>query len=232
MLQCCKCGKQYEFVPYESDLTLPVIVCPYCGLRHTVTFEAVDDSSLIVPTELKLATRPPVLIASRILNASRVAQAADDTDVTGWKKANEFIVVFQLDEEKGPWTAAYKLQWKVAGGTYADLAATGAIKWGTVTDLVNGNAVVIGEKACTATGGAGSTWQDGWEVEGASISSSIELADECYTEIWFACNSGDAENGAQYYFQIYDATNSAVIAEAVATLTTAEITSSLFFLHG
>ena len=99
MLQCCKCGKQYEFVPYESDLTLPVIVCPYCGLRHTVTFEAVDDSSLIVPTELKLATRPPVLIASRILNASRVAQAADDTDVTGWKKTNEFIVVFQLDEE-------------------------------------------------------------------------------------------------------------------------------------
>ena len=153
MLKCCKCNKQYEFKPYISDLTLPVIVCPYCGYRHTVEFKPTMDDSLLLPTELKLATAKPVLIASRILNASRVAQAADNTGVTEWKKANEFIIVFQLDEAKGPWTAAYKLQWKVAGGTYADLAATGAIKWGTVTDLVNGNAVVIGEKACDATDG-------------------------------------------------------------------------------
>ena len=232
MLQCCKCGKQYEFIPYKSDLTLPVIVCPYCGCRHTVTFEVVNDSSLIVPVELRLTKAAPVLIASRILNASRVAQAADDTGVTEWKKANEFIIVFQLDEGKGPWTAAYKLQWKVSGGTYADLAITGAIKWGTVTDLVNGNAVVIGEKACTATGGPGSTWQDGWEVEGASTSSSIALADECYTEIQFACSAADAEAEAQYYFQIYDNTNSAVVAEAAATLTISQITLSLFSLHG
>lgn len=233
MILCCKCNKKYEFKPYGCGLRLPVIVCPHCGYRHTVKFAPTDDDSRLTtsPVELKLTSAAPILYASRILNASRVAQAADNTGVAGWTKTNEFIVVFQLDEEKGPWTAAYKLQWRndtdSPTGTYNDLASTGEIKWGSATDLANGNAVVIGEKACTATGASGSTWQDGWEVEGASTSSSLALKDEYYTEIQFACNSSDAHNGDAYSFQIYDATNSAVVGTASAKLKTVQTAPSI-----
>jgi len=165
---------------------------------------------------------PPVLTASRILNASRVAQAEDDTDVTNWAKANEFIVVAQIDEEKGAWPAQYSLQWRdvTDEGSFVDIAETGEIKWGTATDLQNGNAVVIGEKACTNTP-AGSDWQDGEEVEGAAVCDSINLADECYCEIHFACNPPDAEAGHEYEFQLYDYTNSAAIGVLLAGITIA-----------
>jgi len=167
------------------------------------------------------AQDPPVLVASRILNASRVAQEADDTDVTGWLKTSEFIVVAQIDEQKGPWTAQYMLRWRdvTDEGAFAELAAAGEIKQGTATDLVNGNAVVIGEKACDNT--PDGSWQDGEEVEGASTCDSIVLADEAYTEIHFACNPGDADAGHEYEFQLWDATNGASIGTLLAGITIA-----------
>ncbi|MFX1300369.1 MAG: hypothetical protein ACFFDE_05445 [Promethearchaeota archaeon] len=165
---------------------------------------------------------PPVLTASRLLNASRSPLAADDTDVTDYNKAYELIVVAQIDEEKGPWEAQYSLQWRdvTDEGSFADLAATGEIKWGTATDLQNGNAVVIGEKACTNTP-SGSSWQDGEEVEGTAVCDSINLGDEYYTEIHFAVNPNDAEAGHEYEFQLYDSTNSAAIGVLLAGITIA-----------
>jgi len=160
----------------------------------------------------------PVLAASRLLNASRVPLAADNIDVIGYNKANEFIVVAQIDEEKGPWNTQYTLRWRdVAGGAFAPLAAAGKIKWGTATDLINGNAVVIGEKACTNTP-AGSDWQDGEEVEGAATCDAINLADEYYTEIHFACNPNDADAGHEYEFELWDENNGAAVGTLLATI--------------
>jgi hypothetical protein len=154
-----------------------------------------------------------------------VALAADNTDVTEYNKANPFIVAFQIDEEKGPWTAQYDLRWRnvTDGGSFAVAGNTGEIRWastGTVS-LNNGNAVTIGEKACSATGGSGSTWQDGEEAIGTYQTNSINLADECYTECHIGANPANALAGKQYEFQLYDSTNSAAIGTAAAKITIA-----------
>ena len=152
-----------------------------------------------------MATAKPVLIATRILDADRTALAADNTDYTVNKSTKpNLIYVVQVDEEKGAWSATYKLQWKntTDAGSLADLAATGEITWVATTSLVQGTAVT--SKACTASGGSGSTWQNGEEVEGASTSDSINLADEYYTEIHFAINLANAIEGKTYDFGVIE----------------------------
>jgi len=160
----------------------------------------------------------PVLSASRILDASRAAQAADDTGVVDWALDAEFIVAVQLDEQMGPWTAVYKLQWRQTGGTFADLGAASEISYGTGTVLEDGTAVVIGEKACTNTPSA--SWTDGWEVEGTGTASSLALSDEDYTELHFAIDPANADNEQAYEFRLWDVTNGAQTGICVATLTT------------
>lgn len=151
-----------------------------------------------------MATSKPVYIANRILNATRVAQAADNASVTNWQRTNKFIMVFQVDEAKGPWSAAYYLCWRnvTDGGSFAQLAATGQMKWTTETDLTQGTAVTT--RACTTAGASGSSWQNGEEVEASSYSDSINLADEYYTEIHFAVDPADAHDGDQYEFAVYE----------------------------
>jgi DNA-directed RNA polymerase subunit RPC12/RpoP len=132
MLRCCKCDKTYDFVPQQGKLYLPVIECPHCGYRHTVEFKPVEDISPLVPVqELRLTTAKPVRIANRLLSATRVALANDNTDVTNYNKASQFIVAFQIDEEKGPWNAQYTLRWRnvTDSGSFAAIASTGQMAW-------------------------------------------------------------------------------------------------------
>jgi DNA-directed RNA polymerase subunit RPC12/RpoP len=225
MLRCCKCGKTYDFAPQQGKLYLPVIECPHCGYRHTVEFKPVEDASPLVPVqELRLTAAKPVLIANRLLSATRVALANDNTDVADYNKANEFIVAFQIDEEKGPWNAVYILQWRnvTDGGSFDTIGTVGEMVWGTATDLVNEAAITT--KACQASGGSGSTWQNGREVEGDWASLAINLADEAYTEIHFAVDPSGALGGKQYEFQLYDFTNGAAIGTGAAAVTIASAT--------
>ena len=166
-----------------------------------------------------MASAKPILARSRLLAADRTALAADNGDYGTQLATAEFIVVAQIDEEKGPWNAQYKLQWRdvTDAGSFADLASTGEIKWGTGTSLTNGTAVTV--RACTGAGGSGSTWQNGEEVEGASTADAINLADEYYTEIHFACSGATANHNHQYEFQLYDATNSSAIGTLAAAIT-------------
>ena len=222
MIRCCKSGGRYPFVPKQGASTFLLIECPHCGFRHTVEFKPVEDASpLRVIDELRLTNAAPVLIANRLLSATRVALANDNTGVTGYNKANQFIVAFQIDEEKGPWNAQYTLRWRnvTDAGSFAAIAATGEMAWGSATDLVNGTAITT--KQCQGTGGAGSTWQNGEEVEGAATSDAINLADEFYTEVHFAVDPSGAHDGDQYEFQLWDETNGAAIGTGAAALTTA-----------
>jgi hypothetical protein len=165
-----------------------------------------------------MAAKDPALSASRIANATRVAQAADDTPVTGWAVADKFIMAAQLDEQSGPWNGVtYKIQWRESGGTFGDLTATGEMKTTTATDLVNGNAVTSGEAICTND--PGGSWTDGWEVEGTGSASSLDLADEDYTELHFAIDPADSVGGTVYEFRIWDVTNGAEIGVCSATMT-------------
>src|SRR3990172_958900 len=220
MIRCCNCDRQYELVLKQGGLALPVVECPYCGYRHTVEFKAVEDESPVSPLfEIRLTTAKPVYIANRFLGPTRTALADDNTNVTGYYKENNFIVVFQIDEEKGPWNAQYTLRWRnvTDTGSFAAIASTGEMAWGTSTDLSQGTNVT--SKACSASGGLGSTWQNGEEVEGAATSEAINLADEFYTEIDFAVNPAAAHDGDVYAFELYDQTNASSIGTGTGTIT-------------
>ena len=158
---------------------------------------------------------------SRILNASRVDQSgSDNADVINWVLADNFILAVNINSGgKETVSAQYKLRWRVFGGTFADVAATGAIKFGT-TDLTNSGDIVVGGRKCSSVGS--DTWQTGKEVEGTALSTAIDLVDEYETEIHFSLSCADAAAGALYEFELYDGTAGASKGTCGATLTTAE----------
>ena len=156
---------------------------------------------------------------SRILNASRVDQSgADDADVVDWALADNFILACNINSGgKNTAAAQYKLRWQISGGAFADVASTGAIKFGS-TNLVNGATIAVGGRKCDSYGS--DTWQTGYEVEGTALSTSIDLADEYETEIHFSLSCADAAEGALYEFELYDATKGETRGTCGATLTT------------
>ncbi len=155
---------------------------------------------------------------SRILNATRVDQSGSDNgDVTNWTKTNDFILAVNINSGgKDTAAAQYKLRWKVSGGVFADVASTGAIKFGA-TDLTNGGDILVGGRRCDSQGG--DTWQTGEEVEGTALSTSIDLADEYESEIHFSLSAADATAGSTYEFELYDNTAGASKGTCGATLT-------------
>jgi len=164
-----------------------------------------------------MSVKAPILFKTRICDADRTALAADNADYTVNKGSKpNLIFVAQVDEEVGTYTTTYTLMWKntTDAGAFANLAATGEINWAATTNLVQGTDVTT--KLCTAAGAAGSTWQNGEEVEGAATSDSIALVDEYYTEIHFAINIAGAKEGKTYDFQIWENTGGTALAVAAA----------------
>jgi len=163
----------------------------------------------------------PTLEGSRIANATRVWQAAEDAGKADWDKIADFILATAIATSKGPLAYAYKLQWrnKTDAGSFADVGATGDITYSAVTDLVDGNALLTGEAGCTGVG----TWQDGLESEDDNIlpdSGTYSLADEYWTEFHWALDCSNALDGKEYEFQLLT-TGDNVIGVCLATLTMA-----------
>ncbi len=180
-----------------------------------------------------MSAKKPVLTASRLCTKTRgnLGTGADNEDITNYAQATSLIVVAQIDEETGPWTATYSLRWRNEtdnpGGSFTLLASTGEVKWASDTDLVNGTNLETGTKyptgdrLCNTTGGSGSTWFSGEEVEGAATSQSIALPDENYTEVHFAISLADAHEGDQYTFELYENTGPSSVGALGAQITTA-----------
>ena len=160
---------------------------------------------------------------SRILNATRVDQSsADNANVIDWVKTNDFIIAININSNgKDTEAAQYKLRWrnKTDVGSFADVASTGAINYSATTDLVNGNPIAVGGRKCDSQGG--DTWAAGEEVEGASLSDSIDLADEYETEIHFALDCSGATDEKEYEFELYDSTLGVTRGTCGATITMA-----------
>ena len=158
---------------------------------------------------------------SRILNATRVDQSgADNTNVIDWVKTNDFIIAININSNgKDTVAAQYKLRWrnKTDGGSFADVGAATEINYNATTDLVNGNPIAVGGRKCDSQGG--DTWAAGEEVEGASLSDSIDLADEYETEIHFALDCSGATDAKEYEFELYDSTLGVTRGTCGATIT-------------
>ena len=154
----------------------------------------------------------------RILTATRVDQSgADDGNVIDWLMASHFILAININSgNKETEPAAYKIRWRESGGTFADLAATGEMKFGA-TDLVNGDPIAVGGRKCDSQGG--DTWQEGYEVEGVANSTSVDLVDEFETELHFSVSPADAQYGVLYEFELWDVTLGETRGTLGATLT-------------
>jgi len=162
-----------------------------------------------------------VMGGSRICDDQRVDQSGiDDGDVTGWDKSNDFILAVNIHSGgKDTEAAQYKLKWRdvTDEGSFIDVGATGEIHYNADTVLVNGTNIPVGNRRCDSQGG--DTWQAGEEVEGASLSDSIDLANQYETEIHFALDCSGAEDGHEYAFELYDTTNGASKGTCGATIT-------------
>ena len=160
---------------------------------------------------------------SRILNATRVDQSgADNANVADWVKTNDFIIAININSNgKDTVAAQYKLRWrnKTDSGTFADVGAATEINYNADTDHVNGDPIPEGGRKCDSQGG--DTWQAGAQVEGASLSNSIDLADEYETEVHFALDCSGATDEKEYEFELYDSTLGVTRGTCGATITMA-----------
>lgn len=139
-----------------------------------------------------------------------------------WTKTNDFILATRIWGSKGPHVQAFKLRWRKVGGTFADIGATGAINYSADTVLVDDIAILIENRKTLIQ--SGYTWQNGLENEGNNLlpeSGTYSLADEYYTELQWALNCDDAEDEAEYEFELWDTTEGASIGTCLATITMA-----------
>ena len=157
---------------------------------------------------------------SRIANPSRVWQAAEDVSVSNYEDENMILAVLLYTLTKVGVEAEVTLQWrnKTDAGSFTDLSGSGELTWTAITDLVNLNTVVIGEKGCVPPGSQ--TWINGVEREGANTIW-IALGIMHYTEYHWAVNLANAHEGDEYEFRLWDKTNSMVIGVCLATVTIA-----------
>ena len=163
-------------------------------------------------------TAAPVFSGSNIDNATRSLGNSEDTPVTGWDKADPFIVALAWEATAGKGTPnnTYQLQWRnlTDSGAWTTLAATGALNWTGATDLVNNNALTSGEAICTGSG----TFVDGIEREGAN-DYTVQLALATWTETQWSIDSSGAIDGKEYEFRLWDSSNAVVVGTGLATIT-------------
>lgn len=121
--------KEYEFEIYSQTESASCGVCP-----STITTETIP-------------TLPQT--DSRIADAVESWQGVCDVDITGWDKADDFILSTYATGGAG--LKSFKLQWKVAGGSFADVGAATTIGWNANTTLVDENTVGTPAGCLTST---------------------------------------------------------------------------------
>lgn len=120
------------------------------------------------------------------------------------------IVAFNIDADdmNNATDATFKVQWRNVSdaGSFADLAATGELKWATASDLVDGGTVIEAEESgANSVNCANKGWsrRDGLEKEGANGFTRTVNQDAHEDFQWPVDLSGaDHANGDQYEFRL------------------------------
>jgi hypothetical protein len=160
------------------------------------------------------------LSGSRLQNATRVNQAAEDADVVDWPKANDFILCAMVEAVGvGGASGTLELRWRnvTDSGSFVALSGSGELTWSATTDLVNGAAVTVDEQVCTPI--AAGTRADGVEREGANDVTPT-LPQDYYVAAHWAIDASGGLDGKQYEFEIYDATDASQVGLCLAQITT------------
>jgi hypothetical protein len=126
-------------------------------------------------------------------------------------------VCIDADDMNDADDATFKIQWENFSddpGAWNDLAGTGEIKWSSLTDLVDGNAVVVAEDSggnvvdCSTKG-----WphRDGVEIEGKNGITRTVVQDAYEDFHWAIDLSGaDHVNGDVYGFRLTQADDTVI----------------------
>lgn len=161
-------------------------------------------------------------------NPSRVEVGSDNTNVTEWPVTQAFIYCVAIGRDtRDPPAETFTLQWRVAGGTFANLGATGAMKYTTSTVLTNAGALTSGNAKVAVSN---MTWQNGEEIEDG-VSASIDLGSDYYTELQFGVDPAGATVGSTYEFQVVGSVNG-VLATETGSMLTVGVTSGTRSISG
>jgi len=170
-----------------------------------------------------MATSPIALFdGSIILNATEVAQGAENAAIADWVLTDEFIVcvtvAITVACNKASDATTFKLQYRKDGGSWTDVDTGNELIPGTGTDLVNGNSVTQRITTNVPAGCASGFANSGVEVEGTLSSNSVSMATETYTEIQFAVDPTNATAGSNYEFAIYNNAETAQLQNAALSV--------------
>jgi hypothetical protein len=218
---CCKCGAEYPVKLFEAiGIGLPIIVCPNCGLVHTVDFQtgkiAPDDDLIHIPqVELKSYYYNGVDYDGGG-NDSEVGSNASPpvsqgVDVVDWDTGDYFWVGFLLYDiacNQTPTTSmTVTLLVRKDGGIWETLAASDLALPGTgnmaYTDLTPPNTAWFSSTKggeCSTTDEADGVAQD----NGDNLATGVATDDAYRKEFWFAIDPSGASAGGLYEFAIYD----------------------------
>jgi hypothetical protein len=173
-----------------------------------------------------MTTYYPQLLSSRILRDSdrSSVSASDNAIVGGWVVTDKFILATCIGYNgRDTAASAYKLQWRnvTASGSFADVAATGEIKYAaTSAVLADGTALTSGNARCSSQSGT-MTWQNGLENVADNLlpdSTTLDLGSDCYTELQWALDPAGALVNNQYEFRLWNNTSAATVGTCGATL--------------
>jgi len=152
---------------------------------------------------------------NRIARDGAGAGARDWLDAVGaanvtLHQLNVAIVAFNIDADdmNDATDATFKLQWRNVSdaGSFADLAATGEMKWSSSSDLVDDATVVEAEESgANSINCANKGWsrRDGLEKEGANGFTRTITQDAHEDFQWaVALDSADHANSDQYEFRL------------------------------
>ena len=157
---------------------------------------------------------------SRIADASISWEGSCDEDITGWDKTKEFVCAnFATDNtpHSGTNNNTFKMQWRRAAGTFADVGEDTEICWGTDTDLVNNNIIGTHPSECITP------VQFVQETEGDNLLTQVTKIDSGNTmEMQWALGFGSgAQDNQEYELQLVSITDS-LTAICSCSITTAE----------
>lgn len=166
------------------------------------------------------------LKGTQLCDTNRATVGSNNSNQSDLSKADYILCIAIGQDGMDTTGAAYTLQWRLSGGSFANVGSTGAVKYSTGTVLSNGTALTSGNAKVSVSN---MTWQNGEEVEDA-VSASIDLGSDYYTELQFGISFADATGGATYEFQLYSSAQSAAISIETGSYLTCSIVADNYNL--
>ena len=160
---------------------------------------------------------------ARFLNSSLTdLSGADNVGLTGWVKANAFVIAAMMDCAQGnsrnTVAAQFKVQWrnktKYPSGTFADLGSAGQsgyieMNYTASTDLVND--ANVSTNKCDVPSGFTFQSSFSYQIEDNLSPSTDMAAGDCQEHWWGATPTANAYDGDEYEFQVYNVTSDLVL---------------------